>query len=236
MIDFTSIHKKYGKYNSYTLEDIKKTDSVILSNGLTLDNTIKKELKTIHKSAYEQLINRYNNDVLSILSNEELKRYTYLKSLIKEYKSLRRKITYNTLVFHRRKDVPEENYVKLKNFKNIEEVRSALKRRDELEAELLDYKEYNNLSKKLTSSKQFKDLHLYNGILIDCLGSVYNISDFLMAHTKGYYKNPGSLGSEFFANCFAAKVLKEHQLIENTKKYMPKSYMMFEELLQTLYS
>ena len=41
-----------------------------------------------------------------------------------------------------------------------------------------------------------------------------------MAHTKVYYKNPGSLGSEFFANCFAAEVLKEHQLIENTKKYM----------------
>lgn len=233
LIDFIRMDVIKEDVWTKTIHSIQKSNDITLSNGKSLNDTVKNELKLKGKAIYQELIGKYNDIRSQILTEEEIKLCEYHKELYKELKSLQRKTCERSYVFPKHEKGSVYN-LDLKKFKSIEEAQQALDRRKKLETEFDNGKIYFGLLKKIDKSQLYKDFINENGVILDMLGSMYDLKIIVPTHTRGYYKSFGALGSEFFANCFALKLCQNNLTIEKTKKYLPESYSMFEELLEKI--
>ena len=69
------------------------------------------------------------------------------------------------------------------------------------------------------------------GPITDAFGAHGVIADF--AHDKSYFKKRPSAGhSETFANLYAAHVLQDKKMLDVTKKYLPRTYEQFIDILK----
>lgn len=233
LIDFIRLDVVKETFRTRTIHSIQKSNDIILSNGKTLNDTIKNELKLKSKEIYEELMVKYNDIRSQVLTEEEIKLYEYHKELYKELKSLQRKICERSCVFPKHEKGSVYN-LDLKKFKSVEAAQQAIDRKKEIELEFNEGRMYFKLLRKIEESQLYKDFIYENGAILDSLGSMYDLKVIVPSHTRGYYKTFGAVGSEFFANCFALKICQNNLAIEKTKKYLPESYSMFEELLEKI--
>lgn len=237
LIDYIRLETIQNNYKNENKKIINESNERILSNGKTLNDTIKLEVKNIGSKAYEKLIELYNKDVLGSLSQEDLHKYHYLKDIYEEYKKLKCKIRYAKNVptrveiqYKNKKYADRINIIDLSKFKDKDDALKTLHRIDQLDLELGNYKEYNAIMTKVCKINEYKAFIDDYNVVIDALGSLYDLHSILPSHTRGYYKNYGMLGSEFFANCFAMTLANNYNRINKTKEFLPESYKMFLEL------
>lgn len=234
--DKTSTRSRSGT----TQISIAMSNSFVLSNGMTLDDTIKKEIKETGQKIYEDLMGEYDKIVSSIITQEELDVYNSYDSLKEQYMELKKRVRKRSpYLFIRDKNYYNNddvnimvNYLDLSKFKDKNEALNVLKQVKSLEEKVYGNKEYSIIVNKIYKSELYIKFINDNSIVLDALGRKYNLKNKVPTHTVGYYKKSGTLGSEFFANCFAQKMLNEEA--GYVIKYLPNSYKAFLELFDII--
>lgn len=102
-------------------------------------------------------------------------------------------------------------------------------KRKELEVELGRKVRIKEIRKSL--EKELNSLGTGLGPITDAFGAHGVFAD--LSHPASYFKKlPGAGHSETFANLYASHTLQDKKMIESTKKYLPRTYDRFIELLK----
>lgn len=215
----------------------------VLSNNMTLHDTIKKELKENGENILNTINYLYQTTVLDVLPEEDVKMYKYINDLEEELRNIRKRI---------RKDAKKDSFkyfmltleddnadklidwIDLSKFKNKDEAYQVLKRKDEIFREFKEHKNYVKEKRKVTKSEAYTNFNRKYNLITDMLGSIYDLNYTFLSHSISYFKNKGSLGIEFFANCFETKVQNDEEKINIVKTFFPNAYSMFLEILYIL--
>ena len=237
-IDYlSSVVVKKGR--RYTTDDKTYTFSYKLSNGKSLNETLKQEYKKNSKSIYEEIMSLFKEEVLDKLPQEMIKNAMQFRELNAEQSSLQRRfplMRYNIYLYDEKKKKEDPLYIYnwQKHYKTREEAETAYKRFAEVNKYLDEHPELRQANQDLRKTDLSKEFENNKSAIIDILSSTYQMRTHFASHTPGYYKRAGAIGEEFFANCFAYLATNDIEGIENTKHFLPESYAMFTELVEVL--
>lgn len=188
-------------------------------------------------------ISRTEGVKLSISLDEEFIEKFSDDPKIKEIRDFRKDILDKAVEYANMNTLVNDNFSILKrnfiagNTDNMEEFRKYI---------------YNYLSEKCYEKFSKEDILKFNqiypksalygrqkySIISDALSSRRDFTQYQLAnigHSASYYykyKRIGGLGGEFFANYFSAWARNDTDQMEVTKKYMPKSCEVFDEIIE----
>lgn len=215
----------------------------VLSNNMTLHDTIKKELKENGKNIFNTINYLYQTTVLDVLPEEDVKMFKYINDLEEELRNIRKRIRkdekkdslkYFMLTLEDDNADKLIDWIDLSKFKNKDEAYQVLKRKDEIFREFKEHNNYVKEKRKVTKSEAYINFKRKYDLITDMLSSIYDLKYTFPSHSISYFKNKGSLGIEFFANCFETKVQNDEEKINIVKTFFPNAYSMFLELLNVL--
>ena len=197
--------------------------------GLSLNETLKEELNQLTSS--EEFTNniykekkQMDDDYVKKAVN--LEKYNELKTKVDEFhkKIVKLKDDVSTRLI--KGEINYEEYRKeFDKIISIDEAKEALGEDVDNYNKMLD--DYRNAKKE--AQNDFCKLY---ATISDAYSSKKSYG-FGLGHSERYYRErKENLGAEFFANCFSDKTVKSNRAIEVTKKYFPKSYEVFEEMLE----
>lgn len=198
-------------------------------NDKSLNDYCKEEIKELYKSGkIKEIMNKKEE-----FFNEELNKLGFDKEYYDEYDkkiktlSEQRSNELNQI----RYDYFDKKMTLMERAKKEAEVGN--KYSSEIDKLTRDEKYNQNSSIKtkarMNASKRMFDTY---STISDCYSSLGNSYGFAGGHSANYYKQrPDGIGDEFFANVFSARNVNKDE-IEEIKKYMPKSYAMFEKILK----
>lgn len=199
------------------------------NTGLTLNETLKKELTELAKTNdfYFEIIGKEAElEEKYVNTYKDIEEYRKFENLINNVKQKYKQIQmdYSKKVYNG--ELPREELLNKMN-----EINRINMEEEALGNNLNKYIKMNNEVKilKEKGTREFKKLY---SAISDAYSSIESYG-FGVGHSKSYYqKDDFLLGDEFFANCFSNKTVKSNKAIEVTKKYFPKSYEVFEEMLK----
>lgn len=198
-------------------------------DGKTLNDICKTEIREIVKSGkVKEIVNKkqefYNENLLKMNFDEA--KYNEFENKLSEIQN--------------RKDkeisaITDDLYGNKIKFDQYRLKKSQIDTKYQSEfASIRNNEEYKKLSDIKYDAKTEADKKMFK--LYSCISDLYSSTGvnygFCGGHTASYYKkDKTNAGCEFFANCFSAKAVNKEQLAE-IKKYLPKSYEMFEKILK----
>lgn len=234
LLDFKGVEKvETGKASRryFVTKIIDHSKTMVLSNGLTFNETCLKELKLKNIEIYSYLFNEYKSITLKF-ANQDDKDFieTYLNTLN------RKNIIYNRIgsnkYYKLRRDF-DKSLVELAGFNDVSEAKeffSLLKSMNDGDNICRWYKIRHSI-RQVDEMKEFIDI---NDIILDVIGYKYEVVPLWPTHTLGYYQN-GSMCIEFFADTFASLMLNKQKALDSINRFLPKSYNAFCELLDKIY-
>ena len=226
-VDFISCERINQQVNPHCTRTIFRehytTGERVLSNGNTLDKTVRDELKANGSLIYNALMARFKTEVLDKLDKQAAENFLAVNERLKEDDLLKRK--------HR---VPcftaEERRVNKDKIDKMYELRDSLTLSYEAHYEL--YKS----RKPVTDSPEYAEFCDRYDTLIDMISGVENTKYLWPGHSRSYMKRRGGFGVEFFADMFASTATKNTTDLQTVAELLPRSYAGFEEVLDHLKS
>ena len=236
-VDFIECVKKAkGGYRSKYF-----SNQVILSNGKTLDKTVKCEIKEHADEIYDEIYKRRDAEVFSYLPKDQVDTFKSYFELSHELKSLKVKLGFRHWSCNDKIPSYEEmmknplNYIAWERYySSKKEARKAYDRKMKITAQLEGYKDINQVLEKVGGCPQYKEFNQRHIIVTDMLSGVKMLQGDYAGHSRSYFNRGGNFGTEFFADCFSATVCKKTESYEIAKKFLPQSIQMYEELLHLI--
>ena len=192
-VDFISCERIERRVNAHRTRTIFNehytSGEYILSNGKTLDKTVREELTANGARIYAELLSRFNCEVLDKLGVDASENYLTVNAKLISDDSAKHKyrVPYQTIASYR------ENRAKI-------DAMYAL--RDSM---ILTYDERYNLfesRKTVTKSTEYSQFCDRYDTLIDMISGVENTKYLWPGHSRSYMKRKGGFGVEFFRGRF----------------------------------
>lgn len=217
------------------------SNQVILSNGKTLDKTVKSEIKEHADEIYDEIYRRREEEVFSYLPKDAVDKYKTYVQLEQELKSLKVKPGFKHWHWYDKLPTYEEmvknpfDYISWQRYYSTKkEAQKAYDRKKEITEILGDYKEFNRVISEVLDTRQYKEFNQRYGIVADMLSGVKMLDFEFLGHSRAYFKRGGAFGSEFFADCFSTTVCNDTESYRVAKSLLPQSTKMFDELLHMI--
>ncbi|MBQ8840826.1 MAG: hypothetical protein IJ004_05865 [Clostridia bacterium] len=186
-----------------------------LSNGTSLDRTLRREVKENALAIYQIILAKFVSEVVKELEPELASNYTKRLQLCVAYSLAHYSFT---------------NCTSLRAKDELRKVYSSLL------CKIKYTNDYANIDKRVLASEVYKRFTKKYSVILDMLSSQLDITRIFPGHSIGYFSLPSHYGVEFFAECFANKVLGIEDSIELAKIIYPVSYQLFEELYDKIMS
>lgn len=224
-VDFISCERIERKVNAHSTRTIFSehytTGEYILSNGKTLDKTVREELKLNGARIYSELISRFKSEVLDKLGADASENYLTVNARLIRDDTAKHKyrVPHQTIASYR------ENKAKVDA---MYELRNSM---------TLTYDERYNLfesRKSVTKSPEYSKFCDRYDTLIDMISGVENTKYLWPGHSRSYMKRKGGFGVEFFADVFSSTATKNTSDLEFVAEFLPDSYAAFKEVLEYL--
>jgi hypothetical protein len=224
-VDFISCDRIEKRINAHSTRTIFKeyytTGEYILSNGKTLDKTVREELTANGARIYAELLSRFNREVLDKLGEDATENYLTVNARLIRDDSAKHKYRVphqTTLSYQANKAKIDAMY----------ELRNSM---------TLTYEERCNLfesRKSVTKSPEYSKFCDKYDTLIDMISGVENTKYLWPGHSRSYMKRKGGFGVEFFADVFASIATKNTSDLKFVAEFLPNSYSAFKEVLEYL--
>ena len=222
-VDFIScerIEKRVNAHQTRTVYNVQyTTGEYILSNGKTLDKTVREELKANGARIYSELLSRFNRDVLDKLGSDVAENYLTVNARLVSDDTAKRKyrVPYQTTASYRENKAKIDAMYALRN------------------SMTLAYDERYNLfesRKAVTSSSEYYKFCDRYDTLIDMISGVENTKYLWPGHSRSYMKRKGGFGVEFFADVFSSTATRNTSDLEFVEEFLPNSYASFKEVFE----
>ena len=226
-VDFIScerIEKRVNAHSKRTVFNEHYTSGeYVLSNGKTLDKTVREELKANGARIYSELLSRFNNEVLDKLGSDVAENYLAVNARLisDDIAKYKYRVPYQTTASYRENKAKIDAMYALRNSMTI------------------TYDERYNLfesRKTVTESTEYSQFCDRYDTLVDMISGVENTKYLWPGHSRSYMKRRGGFGVEFFADVFAATATKNTSDLNAVAELMPRSYAAFCEVLEHLKS
>ena len=224
-VDFISCERIEKRVNAHSTRTIFNehytTGEYILSNGKTLDKTVREELKVNGARIYSELLSRFKSEVLDKLGPDVAENYLTVNARLISDDSAKYKyrVPYQTIASYRENKAQIDEMYALRN------------------SVTLTYDERYNLFESRTavtnSSEYCKFCERYD-TLIDMISGVENTKYLWPGHSRSYMKRKGGFGVEFFADVFSSTATKNTSDLDSVAAWLPNSYAAFYEALEYL--
>ena len=220
-VDFIScerIEKRVNAHSTRTIFNEHYTSGeYILSNGKTLDKTVREELKANGARIYSELLSRFNRAVLDKLGSDIAENYLTVNARLISDDSAKHKyrVPYQTIASYRENKAKMDAMYALRN------------------SMTLTYDERNNLfdsRKTVTKSTEYSQFCDRYDTLIDMISGVENTKYLWPGHSRSYMKRKGGFGVEFFADVFSSTATRNASDLEFVAEFLPDSYAGFKEV------
>jgi hypothetical protein len=224
-VDFIScerIEEQVNEHSTRTVFNVHYTSGeCVLSNGKTLDKTVREELKLNGARIYSELLSRFNREVLDKLGADVSENYLTVNARLIRDDSAKYKyrVPHQTIASYR------ENKAKIDA---MYELRNSM---------TLSYDERYSLfelRKVVTKSTEYSRFCDRYDTLIDMISGVENTKYLWPGHSRSYMKRKGGFGVEFFADVFSSTATKNTSDLEFVAEFLPNSYSAFKEVLEHL--
>ena len=221
-VDFISCDRIEKRINANSTRTIFKehytTGEYILSNGKTLDKTVREELKVNGARIYSELLSRFNSEVLDKLGSDVAENYlTVNAKLISDDTAKHRyRVPYQTIASYRENKAKVDAMYALRN------------------SMALPYDERFRLfesRRAVTDSAEYRAFCDRYDTLIDMISGVENTRYLWPGHSRSYMKRKGGFGVEFFADVFSSTATRNTTDLNLVAEWLPNSYAGFEEVL-----
>ena len=226
-VDFIScerIEKRVNAHSTRTVFNEHYTSGeYVLSNGKTLDKTVREELKANGARIYSELLSRFNSEVLDKLGSDVAENYLTVNARLISDDTAKHKyrVPYQTIASYRENKAKIDAMYALRN------------------SMTLTYDERYNLfesRKAVTNSSEYSQFCDRYDTLVDMISGVENTKYLWPGHSRSYMKRRGGFGVEFFADVFAATATKNTSDLNAVAELMPRSYAAFCEVFEHLKS
>ena len=220
-VDFIScerIEKQVNAHSTRTIFNAHYTSGeYILSNGKTLDKTVREELKANGSRIYFELLSRFNREVLDKLGSDVAENYLTVNARLVSDDSAKHKyrVPYQTIASYRENKAKIDAMYALRN------------------SMTLTYDERYNLfesRKVVTSSSEYSKFCDGYDTLIDMISGVENTKYLWPGHSRSYMKRKGGFGVEFFADVFSSTATNNASDLDFVAEFLPDSYSAFKEV------
>ena len=222
-VDFISCDRIEKRINAHSTRTIFKeyytTGEYILSNGKTLDKTVREELKVNGARIYSELLSRFNSEVIDKLGLDVAENYLTVNARLISDDTAKHKyrVPYQTIASHRENKAKIDAMYALRN------------------SMTLTYDERYNLfesRKAVTNSSEYNQFCERYDTLIDMVSDVENTKYLWPGHSRSYMKRKGGFGVEFFADVFSSTATRNASDLEFVAKFLPNSYSGFRKVLE----
>ena len=224
-VDFISCERIEKRVNAHSTRTIFNehytTGEYVLSNGKTLDKTVRDELKVNGARIYSELLSRFNSEVLDKLGDDASENYLTVNARLISDDAAK----HNYLVPRQTTASYRENKAKIYA---MYELRNSM---------TLTYDERYNLfesRKAVTNSSEYSQFCDRYDTLIDMISGVENTKYLWPGHSRSYMKRKGGFGVEFFADVFSSTATRNLSDLEFVAEFLPKSYAAFKEVYEHL--
>lgn len=220
-VDFISCERIEKRVNAHSTRTISKehytSGEYILSNGKTLDKTVRDELKVNGAWIYSELLSRLNREVLDKLGSDVAENYLTVnaKLISDDNAKYKYRVPYQTIASYRENKAKIDAMYALRNSMTI------------------TYDERYNLfesRKAVTNSSEYSQFCDRYDTLIDMISGVENTKYLWPGHSRSYMKRKGGFGVEFFADVFSSTATRNISDIEFVAEFLPNSYAGFNEV------
>ena len=224
-VDFISCERIEKRVNAHSTRTIFKehytSGEYILSNGKTLDKTVREELKANGARIYSELLSRFHRDVLDKLGSDVAENYLTVNAKLISDDSAKHKyrVPYQTIASYRENKAKIDAMYALRN------------------SMTLTYDERYNLfesRKAVTNSSEYSQFCDRYDTLIDMISGVENTKYLWPGHSRSYMKRKGGFGVEFFADVFSSTATRNLSDLEFVAEFLPNSYVGFKEVYEHL--
>jgi hypothetical protein len=220
-VDFIScerIEKRLNAHSTRTVFNEHYTSGeCVLSNGKTLDKSLREELKLNGARIYSDLMSRFKSEVLDKLGADASENYLTVNARLISDDSAKHKyrVPHQTIASYR------ENKAKIDA---MYELRNSM---------TLSYDERYRLfesRKTVTKSTEYSQFCDRYDTLIDMISGVENTKYLWPGHSRSYMKRKGGFGVEFFADVFSSTATRNVSDLEFVAEFLPNSYAGFKEV------
>ena len=224
-VDFISCERIEKRVNAHSTRTIFNehytTSEYILSNGKTLDKTVREELKANGARIYSELLSRFNREVLDKLGADVTDNYLTVNARLISDDSAKHKyrVPHQTIASYR------ENKSKIDA---MYELRNSMTLTYDERCKLFESR------KAVTKSTEYSRFCDRYDTLIDMISGVENTKYLWPGHSRSYMKRKGGFGVEFFADVFSSTATKNTSDLEFVAEFLPNSYAAFKEVLKHL--
>ena len=225
-VDFISCERIEEQVNEHSTRTVFNehytTGEYILSNGKTLDKTVREELKLNGARIYSELISRFKSEVLDKLGADASENYLTVNARLIRDDTAKHKYR-----------VPHQTIASYQA--NKEKIDAMYELRNSM---TLTYEERCKLfesRKSVTKSLEYSKFCDKYDTLIDMISGVENTKYLWTGHSRSYYmKRKSGFGVEFFADVFSSTATKNTSDLEFVSEFLPDSYSAFKEVLEHL--
>ena len=222
-VDFISCERIEKRVNAHSTRTVYNehytTGEYILSNGKTLDKTVREELKANGARIYSELLSRFNSEVLDKLGSDVAENYITVNARLisDDIAKHKYRVPYQTIASYR------ENKAKIDAMYTL---RNSM---------TLSYDERYNLfesRKAVTNSSEYSQFCDRYDTLIDMISGVENTKYLWPGHSRSYMKRKGGFGVELFADVFSSTATRNASDLECVAGFLPNSYAGFQEVYE----
>ncbi len=225
-VDFISCERIEEQVNEHSTRTVFNehytTGEYILSNGKTLDKTVREELKLNGARIYSELISRFKSEVLDKLGADASENYLTVNARLIRDDSAKHKyrVPHQTIASY------QANKAKIDA---MYELRNSMTLTYEERCKLFESR------KSVTKSPEYSEFCDKYDTLIDMISGVENTKYLWPGHSRSYYmKRKSGFGVEFFADVFSSTATKNTSDLELVAEFLPNSYSAFKEVLEHL--